>query len=117
MRDYQVNAAALSAQEAASEARSTVRDLEAQVNYLKSDVDRLMMITEGLWTLLKRANNFTDQELRDLVNEIDLRDGKLDGRCKPAGIYVCPACSRPVSIRMNTCMYCGQLLQHDLFAR
>ncbi len=77
-----------------------------EIQDLRSQVDRLYMITEALWTLLKRETNCTEEELGKLVEEIDMRDGKLDGRMASVPPK-CPSCSRTVSARTGTCIYCG----------
>lgn len=57
--------------EAASEAREKVQDAANQVAYMKQDIERLLMITEALWTLLQRAYGYTEEELTNLITEID----------------------------------------------
>ena len=73
-----------------------------EVQHLRSQVDRLYMITEALWTLLKRQGNYTEEQLEALVEEIDLRDGKMAWVPQK-----CSQCSRPVSARTGSCIYCG----------
>lgn len=85
----------------ARESTDDVRDLRAQV-------ERLQMICEGMWTILRERTGATEQQLLDLIEEIDLRDGKLDGRCvKPPA--KCARCQRVVSVRTNVCLYCGAM--------
>ncbi len=104
-------------QSVASEARDKARDAENQIERMKQDIERLLMITEALWKLLQRTNGFTDEELKNLINEIDLRDGMLDGRVTKKETRACPSCQRLCSTRHQRCMYCGRVLQPDPFAR
>ena len=45
----------------------------------------------------------------DKVNEIDLRDGKMDGRETADAPIVCEQCGRSDSRRHNHCFYCGHV--------
>ena len=53
-----------------------------------------------------RQGDHTEEELGKLIEEIDLRDGKLDGRMASVPPK-CAQCSRTVSARTGTCIYCG----------
>lgn len=101
----------------ASQAQAAAQDASGQIEYMKRDIERLLMITEALWMLLQRSHGYNDDDLRNLISEIDLRDGQLDGRVRTQDRALCPSCNRPVSARHHTCIYCGQALLHDPFAR
>src|SRR5438309_7879488 len=103
--------------EAASEAREKAQDAATQVRFMKQDIERLLMITEALWMLLQRAHGYTEDELKNLINEIDLRDGSLDGRVTKKETLKCPSCQRVVTARQLKCIYCGQVLEPGPFAR
>ena len=87
-----------------------------QIQFVKADIEKLLMITEALWTLLKEQHGYSDEELAKRVEEIDLRDGKLDGKVSLTPKQ-CPSCSRPVSRKRPTCLYCGEEIKADLFER
>ena len=81
-------------------------DGRAQNEFIQCDVEKLFMITEALWTILKEKHGCTDAELVQRVQEIDLRDGKLDGKVakvKPD----CPKCGRKLMGKRPVCLYCG----------
>ena len=84
---------------------------------LESQIERLLMITEALWTLLKEKHGLEDQELLRRIVEIDLRDGRLDGRVAPTPPGPCPKCQRIVSKQSVRCLYCGEPLLMNPFAR
>ena len=111
-------AAAAQAQTDANDAQAIAREAKTEIEYLRQDIDRLLMITEALWTLLKKEHGYADDVLSGLVREIDLRDGRLDGKsatvAPPAS---CPACGKINSSRRSVCIYCGQPLPVQLFAR
>lgn len=84
------------------EARSTAREMQD----LRARVDALTLACTTMWSLLQTRFGMTDEEFGRRLNEIDLRDGKLDGRIAPE-IKSCPQCQRTMSSRHARCMYCG----------
>jgi hypothetical protein len=81
-------------------------DVRTQNEFIQCDVEKLFMLTEALWTILKEKHGCTDAELVQRVQEIDMRDGKLDGKVakvKPD----CPKCSRKLMGKRPVCLYCG----------
>jgi hypothetical protein len=84
---------------------------------LQMQVERLLMITEALWGILKEQHGFDDKELQKRIVEIDLRDGRMDGRVAATPPAPCPKCGRVVPKQSVRCMYCGEPLLMDPFAR
>ena len=80
--------------------------LVSKVEYLEDNIDRLTLITQALWELLQKKVGIEESELTALIEEIDLRDGVLDGKItkKP---QKCSKCNQSVSIKTNVCFYCG----------
>ena len=101
----------------ASEAREKAQDATTQVLFMKQDIERLLMITEALWTLLQKAHGYKDDDLKNVINEIDLRDGVLDGLVNIKTKVECPSCHRASTARQTKCMYCGTVLVHNPFER
>ena len=97
--------------------RSDARAAASAVALMQHHVERLLMITEALWVILKEQHGYTDEDLIERVRQIDLRDGKLDGKVASTGIKTCDSCKRPVSGRHAACLYCGCALGGDLFDR
>ena len=73
---------------------------------LEARVDKLTLICMALWTLLKDATNLTDEQLAQRVKEIDLSDGRLDGKISHT-VHNCPKCNRVLSQKHKRCLYCG----------
>ena len=91
--------------ELASRAAANVR---IQNEYLQFDVEKLFMITEALWTILKEQHGYTDEHLVQMIQHIDLRNGKLDGKvAKSAERPTCPQCGRTIIRKQPRCLYCG----------
>ncbi len=115
-RSYYDAVASVQAQADANKAQAGVAEAKAETERLQNDVDRLLMITESLWTFLKKEHGYTDEQLAEAVKEIDLRDGQLDGRAPQAPAAPCPQCNKINSARRPRCIYCGATLPVPLFA-
>lgn len=76
---------------------------------LEEQVGRLTLACTAMWTLLRQRVGVTDRELLEAIQEVDLRDGVLDGQYKPPAL-TCPACGRRNNRRRRTCMYCESAL-------
>jgi hypothetical protein len=101
----------------ASNARADAREAKTETELMRHDIERLLMITEALWSFLKKEHGYTDEALMKVVNEIDLRDGRLDGKVAAKPPAACPSCGKINSNKRQFCMYCGNALPADLFGR
>ena len=109
-----------SAAQAEIDADGAVRDAREateSVEAIRHDVNRLLLITEALWTLLKKQNGYTDEDLTKVVNEIDLQDGVLDGKPAKAPPRPCPNCGKMVAAHHTLCIFCGKTVPEALFGR
>ena len=109
-------AATVQAQADANNAQASAREAKTETELLRHDIDRLLLITEALWNFLKKEHGYTDEALANAVKEIDLRDGRLDGRAEPVKPAPCPRCGRINSAKFARCLYCGESLPVTLFA-
>ncbi len=74
---------------------------------LNRRIESLELACAGLWELLKAKNGYTDEELVAVIREVDLRDGKEDGRVRPTD-EKCPSCGRQLLSRKSpNCSWCG----------
>jgi len=103
--------AGVNAAGAAQDARTARRDVDS----LEMRLDRAMLACEAMWTLLRDKLGVTDLQLIERINEIDLKDGNLDG-CVGKTPVSCPKCRRTLSPKFSRCMYCGQPIMQDPFA-
>jgi hypothetical protein len=102
---------------AAQSARADAQRADHKAAALEVDVERLLMISEALWTMLKEKHGYTDEVLEQRIMDIDLRDGKLDGRVADSPPGKCPKCDRPLMKRRPRCMYCGEIVSVEVFER
>lgn len=93
-----------------SDAKRQARRAASTTEILQGQVDRLALAVEALWTLLRDSTGITDEQLRARIKEIDLSDGKLDGKVTRAPSK-CPDCGRTVAKRHLRCIYCGKELE------
>lgn len=101
----------------ANNAKMRTHAVEQRIDAVHHDIERLLMITEALWMLLKSEHGYKDADLVRLVGEIDLRDGSLDGRVAPKPPQDCSHCHRPLFKSRPLCIYCGEAVTPDPFAR
>ena len=87
---------------------SKVRDLELRVN-------KLELIAEALWEILKKETRLQEADLIELISEIDLKDGKFDGKKAKVTAVRCAKCDRMNSKRHSKCLYCGEVFLLDPF--
>lgn len=84
-----------------------------QMDALHHDVQRLKLINQALWELLRERARLTDEDLVAKMQEVDLRDGKEDGEITD-GALRCPDCGRVSASRHGRCLYCGTLFDKPL---
>lgn len=74
---------------------------------LEARLDTLELACAGLWELLKSKHGYTDAELAKVIEEVDLRDGKKDGKVSMRQ-ELCPSCGRRLLTRQrHHCAWCG----------
>jgi hypothetical protein len=105
------------AQSAGERASRTAAGVRTQNEAITCDVEKLFMITEALWTILKEQHGYTDENLGQMIQDIDLRDGKLDGKVAEQQNPACPQCGRILMGKHPVCLYCGTAVARDPFER
>ena len=99
-------AAASQAKEAADRSSRKTTETVSSVRDLEDRLDRLTLACMAMWSLLREKTGLTEEDLMERVNQIDLADGKEDGRLK-LGVLKCAQCGRVMSQRHTRCLYCG----------
>ena len=89
-------------------------DLEREIHLLQQQVGRLALASIAMAEILRDHLGISSEVIEAKIQEVDLRDGKLDGTFRPSA-KTCTDCGR-VSGSMNaTCLYCGTPLPKQSF--
>jgi len=70
---------------------------------IQDDLDAMLLKMQAMWEVISEKLDIGDEELISKINEIDLRDGVMDGKAKP-GPVICDNCSKPNSIKRRNCL-------------
>lgn len=89
-----------------SAARSQAADAQGKIEILERRFERLKLYNAALSAILVQKLGVTEAEINDLVNSIDLMDGKIDGSLTPKAAK-CLQCGKVLNIHLDRCMYCG----------
>lgn len=87
--------------------KTAIEDSKSRVRDLEHEVDRLKLLNQALWELLREKLKITDAELEMRIADVDMRDGIKDGKMTTVALK-CPSCSRVSSSKHWKCLYCGQ---------
>jgi hypothetical protein len=87
---------------------------QSQARLVEANLARVLLICEALWEILRDKFGLSDEQLREKIQEIDLRDGTLDEKCQRKAVE-CPGCGHTVSGRHPACLYCGQIIDDSIF--
>ena len=101
----------------ARSARDASQDAQYRVIELEQKTEMLLMLNEALWEIIKKSHKLNDEYLIELIREIDLKDGKLDGKVAKSGPRVCAQCGKTIQKKRLTCMYCGETYDRKPFER
>lgn len=99
--------------EIALNARNAATDVARAVRTMQQEIDRLTLLCTAVCELLAEKHGVSMDELQDRINEIDLRDGVLDGKRTPTPKR-CSQCARINNAARTACVYCGADLANDV---
>lgn len=83
------------------------------IKRLEAMVQKLSLVNRAMWELVRDNTSLTDQHLLDKVEEIDLRDGKRDGKVGTPQKATCMKCGKVLQRGQNKCLYCGTIQEFD----
>lgn len=89
--------------------KSEVSRWRAQVEDLQRRLDTMTLAAQAMWELLRAHGRFSDADLLEKMQEVDLRDGEADGRIS-SGLVNCPGCGRRNRTSRRRCVFCGAAL-------
>lgn len=121
-QDRRINEAASAANSAQSKASRT----DERLGEMQRKIDALALAVMALSMIAKERLGLSETELDDRIREIDLSDGKLDGKFMGSarrftarsltgsptavGPRKCVNCDRTIGPQHETCFYCGGAL-------
>lgn len=99
----QINETKIQSDEAQFDAKKALRE----IGQLEDKVDRLSLLCHALFEELEKHTGFSESQLKAKMVEIDLRDGKLDGKLSEIKQKNCPDCGHKVKSTRANCFWCG----------
>ncbi len=78
----------------------------ARLDHIDRRLDAMSLAMMAIWELLAREQGLTQKQLEQKIEEIDMRDGKLDGKVTATGMS-CPDCGHRINPRREHCFWCG----------
>ena len=96
------------AQVDAQHARDVARESAMSSDKTRKNTERLYLVIQAMWELLKDKAGLTDADLDAKVQEIDMRDGRLDGQdSTQTDPLTCRQCGRTILSGQAQCSWCG----------
>ncbi len=102
------------ARKTANAAMQVANSQKSEIELLREQVERIALLNQALWELVRERLQLSDADLERIAQEVDLRDGKQDGRLSEHPLQ-CPQCGRVSNSRHKKCLYCGLLFEGDAF--
>ena len=75
----------------------SVTELRTVIERQEDEINKLYLVTQAMWELLRDRTQFEEKDLLDKVEEIDLRDGIKDGKVAKTVVEECQNCGRKMS--------------------
>lgn len=85
-----------------------------QLGEARRRIAQLELTMEALVRLLETKGGIERQELALMIQQVDLADGREDGRIGPdrtSSAPRCGTCARPLNPKREACIYCGAEIQ------
>ena len=77
-----------------------------RIDHIEDRLDKLALVNMAMWSLIRQHTGLTEEDLMQRVQEIDLIDGRPDGKVTRQ-VMRCQSCKRVMSPRHSKCLYCG----------
>lgn len=100
------------AQGGENSARLKAEITDSRVDDLEYKLDALSLASQAMWELLPIKHGVTERELMEKIQEIDLRDGKQDGKLETKKLLQCPDCGHKTKKFRSNCFWCGAKLSN-----
>lgn len=90
----------------ASRAENKANQFEYRIDELERRANRTALACQALWEILSERLEISIEDVYERMKDIDLRDGKTDGKIK-GQVTKCQNCGRAVNSAHPKCVYCG----------
>lgn len=104
IQDYRINNISLGETE---RNKLNLQGLQKVFEQIDDKLSRLALINHAMWELLKQTHGFEEKKLLLKMQELDLLDGKRDGKLRFER-KECESCGRKLNKRRGECLYCGE---------
>lgn len=100
-------------QQRSTDAQLDAKSAHKEIAQLQEKIDALSLLCRALFEELQIVSGITESQLRQRMAEIDLRDGKLDGKYDPKAIETCSECGHKIKNNRSNCFWCGAKLTRE----
>ena len=98
-------------------ARDIAHESAISASKAQKNTERLYMVVQAMWELLREKVGLTDTDLEAKIHEIDLRDGRLDGKnANQTAAHACRKCGRTILSGQSVCSWCGAQFEGGAFS-
>ncbi|MEM9700809.1 MAG: hypothetical protein AAF907_00025 [Planctomycetota bacterium] len=104
--DFYQNRRISDAESRSDAAASKAQRARDEMHEMKQCLDRSALVCQALLELVQDRLGVTDDELAEKILEVDLRDGREDGRISNT-VVDCHECGRKVNTGRPRCVFCG----------
>ncbi len=94
------------AQSQAGRAELKSQQVEERIRLLEDKIESLALACQSLWEIVRDNTAISQEQLERKMEEVDLRDGKRDGKLSRV-VSDCTNCGRKTGRRRRICIYCG----------
>lgn len=101
-------------QATADQAARKSKHNSGDISRLEERIDTLSLATHAMWEMLSRNHGYTETDLLEKMEEVDLRDGVKDGKLAAKYINSCPKCGHKLPKRRANCYWCGASLDDGI---
>jgi formylmethanofuran dehydrogenase subunit E len=91
-------------------AKSQAMQALSEHDKLASEVHRLTMLLESVWTVLKKKTGLTDEELKTELKAIKLKHAEAAAKSEPGK---CVSCGKAIALNSAKCVFCGTVQEKE----
>lgn len=85
-----------------------------KLDRLEQRLNQLELTVHGIYRVLEKEGSINTAQFRELLVQVDLEDGREDGRIgkdRTAKAPKCQLCGKPINKKRDECVFCGEPLE------